>query len=193
MRWNNLIIEAILLTLLFNACTSIGPVQEAILAKSDSCIATKGACAFPLSDFTNFEWDRMYLFDEDTRLEKISSILKIQYQTDISEDNVRMIFTLKGKIVHQEDYDWGSSAKRVINNFALPFDTTSILTTEGCFTKLMPFVSKQDALYLLSRTEPETSPLFSKLERKNQQRINLILVKNLGKCYEGQSTVEDIQ
>lgn len=187
-----LVTKLVSFLLLFGACNNVGPVQKAILAKSDSCKFPGNQCIFMLSDITNFEWDRMYLFGEDTRLEKISSILKTPYETDIGEDNVRMIFTRKGKIVHQEDYDWGSNARRRINYIDLPYDTTSNLTEKGCFTKLIPYVTKEEAKYELSIVGPETNPLFSKFEKKNQRNINLILLKDLGKCYEEQSTVEDI-
>lgn len=192
MRYSIYIVVLFMLAFHSTGCDTIGPVQKAIFKKSQSCDNSSQPCVFALSSITSFQWDKLYLFDEDTRPEKISSLLNIKYSQGIPEDKTRMIFTLNGKIVHQEDFDWGSNESKKINNIGLPIDTTSPVTKNGCYTKEIPFVSKEDAVYKLVYSGPETSPLFSKMSNKNQKAINLILLKSLGKCYEEQITVEDI-
>lgn len=193
MSKNILIICLVSFLLLSGACNSIGPVQKAILKKSDSCATSNKICIFKLNSITNFDWDKMYLFDEDTRPEKIGSLLKTPYSDWVGEDKIRMIFTLNGKIVHQEDFDWGRNAKKVLSSIDLPIDTTSILTQKGCYTKLLPFVSKDDCLYRLINVNPNSYPSDSRLKSKHETIINLIFVKDFAKCYDEQITVEDIQ
>ncbi len=59
-----------------------------------------------LTDFTKFKWDKMYTFGQVTSPETISKSLGFEYMGDFVPDHKeRVIFTLAGEIVYEEDYE----------------------------------------------------------------------------------------
>ena len=80
-------------------------VQNRIVeAIREKCV--DGGCVIRLTDFTNFEWDKMYFFTVQASNEEMSREMGIEY-SGWSDMRSQIVFTFKDKIVHVEyvDYD----------------------------------------------------------------------------------------
>ena len=90
-----------LLFLLF-ASSSCDRSIEAKLAKRGEDCGAKG-CEINLTDITDFEWDKVYIYNHPTTLENVSDTLGIRYENFV-EHRRPIIFLYKNKIVHAENH-----------------------------------------------------------------------------------------
>lgn|GEM_PF-2426469 len=76
--------------------------DRADLAEKDS----KGYSTFRLSDITNFQWDKFYVFDQYITDKDIKEITGITWDGDSpSEGEKRILFICKDKIVRYVDFN----------------------------------------------------------------------------------------
>jgi hypothetical protein len=77
-------------------------IQKKIVHKITRQCKDAHTCILKIRDVTDFEWDRMYIFNESVRLEEVNKILGFKY--DYFEDIARrIIFTKGNKVVNHED------------------------------------------------------------------------------------------
>ncbi len=168
----------------FSSCTKMGVVEKGIFSMSYKCkVESKIGCNFKLSDITPFEWDTLYLFHQETSPIMIGEVLKISYsKNSVPQGKTRMIFTLKGRVIHEEDYSWEKFTNRVLDFIDLPVDTTSAQTQDGCFTRVLPYVSKEDAKYTLVNQRNNQSQNF--LFFKKHEIVIKLFLSGSNDCYE---------
>ncbi len=173
----------IFLTFFFFSCSRAGPIEQEILRKSDKCKDSIHGCVFSLADITAFEWDSLYLFQQETSAILIESAVKFPYHGNgVPQDKTRMLFTFRNKIVHQEDFDWGKIGNRILSFIEMPIDTTSDTTAEGCYTRYFPSIGKSMAVYkLYNESNPRAKSTFF---FKNHEVIINLFLANSDKCFE---------
>ncbi len=177
-------------TVLLISCDNDGPVYKAIIERSKVCGKTNTSALVEFDEFTRFDWDKMYLFEELSSGERISYYTEIQYKKQVPEDHTRMIFMLNSKIVHEEDFNWTSNRKRLLDFINLPIDTASVLTTKGCFTKTFPFVKKDNCRYLLKNVDVNGSAKLYTAS-KVEISIRLLFYQDSSRCYDEQVRFEN--
>jgi hypothetical protein len=77
-------------------------MQKKIVNKINQQCKTTDTCIVRMSDVTDFEWEKMYVFNENSRLEEINKLLGFNYEyfEDVAR---RIIFTKSNKVVYHED------------------------------------------------------------------------------------------
>jgi len=77
-------------------------IQKKIVNKINQQCKTADNCVIRMSEVTDFEWEKMYIFNENSSLEEINKALGFNYKyfKDVAR---RIIFTKSNKVVYQED------------------------------------------------------------------------------------------
>lgn len=90
-----------LLILLMFGCSKSRVIEQRIGKRIDDC-KSADACIIRIKDLTDFQWDKMYVFEYGARLEQIEKALGTKYP-DYVEFKRRIVFLKGGGIVHRED------------------------------------------------------------------------------------------
>lgn len=106
--------------------------EKCKMKENDSC-----GSVISLDVITDFQWDKFYYFNSGTSLEKIDSSLGFHYPywEDLSET---LIFTLKNKIVHHEEFAIEDSDGKSKTNFRFNIQNHN------------SFYTPQDAIFYVS-------------------------------------------
>lgn len=122
-------------------CACQNSIQDKILknikknGKGDSCLVK-------MVDITSFDWDKMYVFSENSSLEEVNQQLGFEYPyfKDIAK---RLIFVKSKKVVYHEE-EYPDPEKKSKLEFVFGNDTTKVMA----FTrKTAVFSVKKNNLY----------------------------------------------
>jgi hypothetical protein len=92
----------LLLAVEFSGCQR--SVTKDTIAKIKQQCGNDTNCILVLNDVTKFKWDKVYFFPNWTTPDSITAAIKIRYEDDVPDQFTRMLFTYRGKVVHEEDY-----------------------------------------------------------------------------------------
>jgi len=111
--FNTIIFVSILL--FFPSCSGSNKeferkLKETIVAKSSSAMKNKKRYSdLHLSEYTNFDWDKFYIFDEYVTNRDINTITGIKWVgADVPSGCRRMLFIYKSEIVQYADFEVGT-------------------------------------------------------------------------------------
>ncbi len=98
----------------------------------EECQSEK-SCVIKMEDFTNFQWDKLYVFNEGVTLPFINNELGFRYE-DYTEFEKVMIFVKDEKITHKESENYNPSGRAESSIwFNLPSNGYGVFTPEDEF------------------------------------------------------------
>ena len=122
-------------------------ISNQILTTLENCDLE--SCTFEMAKLTDFQWSQVYVFDEYSDPEYISSIIGIEWSGEIVPDgNKRLFFVEDGEVIYFEDY----SPNRVNIQFR-PMDWMNDEVAK--YTK-----SQAVFIVILKETKPNTGIFF---------------------------------
>lgn len=115
-------------------------------------------CTINLGELTDFEWEKMYLFDDWASPEKIAAATGIEYKKAGQFPNGyrKMIFVNAKKIVHEEEFgDNGNGKSSIIIGYPIDLSTYSE-TTRG-YSNTNSFITRDQAIYRVKKSKKMNS------------------------------------
>lgn len=115
-------------------------------------------CTVNLSDLTDFDWEKMYLFDDWASPEKISAATGIDYKKGGQFPNGfrKMIFLNARKIVHEEEYGDNGNEKSSIS-IGYPIDLSSYSELTRGYSNTNSFITRDQAIYHVKKSKKKGS------------------------------------
>ena len=88
------------LTLLLG-CSRSGLIERRVGERVESC-KPDASCVIRIKDFTDFQWDKMYVFSYGAELSDIEAAIGTSFPNFVQFTR-RLVFLKEGKIVYRED------------------------------------------------------------------------------------------
>jgi len=131
--------------------TSVGcksSLEKRIANRADKC----ENCKIRLVDFTNFQWDKMYVFNYSVSPDEVDNALGLEYSNDDYEEFTRpWIFVKNNKVVYAEDN---------------PYNIEGVVSDEVAF-------DQSDSVRVISYT-PNTAVFKAKKERSGGNKYYVL-------------------
>jgi hypothetical protein len=127
----------------------------------------KDSCYVKMTDFTNFDWDSLYVFIGYTSLEEINERLGFEYPyfIDIAQ---RLIFIKSNKVVyHEEYYPDPEIPMKLYFTFGPDTDRCKIFTRESDSFMIEKLDFVGSIFYQVRPIQLVDNKVFDKKERKN--------------------------
>ena len=111
-------------------------------------------CTVNLNELTEFDWDKVYIFDDWSTPEKISKTIGIEYKKNnhFPDGYHKMIFVKASEIVHEEEFG-GNSDQTSSINILYPIDTVSYSQEKKSYTNVNSYVPKNQAIFFVRKVK----------------------------------------
>jgi hypothetical protein len=148
-----LIILCFLFLAIFSGCNKLGykHIVPKLIAHLDSATKNIDSCLTSIHAVTDFEWDKMYLFEAGSSIyESKHSIQQVvgiwdDYIQDIPVDSAELVFVRKNKVVYVEVFNIYASSIFM----PMPVDSSSFSNERKVYTQLLPFLDiSKDSMFI---------------------------------------------
>lgn len=111
-------------------------------------------CTVNLNELTEFDWDKVYIFDDWSTPEKISKTIGIEYKKNnhFPDGYHKMIFVKASEIVYEEEFGGNTDDMSSIN-IGYPIDTTSYSERNGSYTNTNSYITKNQAIFFVRKAK----------------------------------------
>lgn len=89
---------------LFDEPSAIGPLGHKVMQRIDYLLSTEEKCVIDMKEITDFEWDRLFVFNISCSLKTIRNLTGDQSFTEPSGNWSHLVFMKEDKIVYKESY-----------------------------------------------------------------------------------------